>query len=60
MAICACGCLLEYAHDTQKGGLPHVTSLQVEQREDGILLDAAIRRNPERVQPAERGASPFW
>jgi DNA mismatch repair protein MutS len=46
-AICAAGCLLQYAKDTQRGNLPHIHSISVENREDGVALDAASRRNLE-------------
>ena len=47
IAISAAGCLLQYAKDTQRGNLPHVHSISVENREDGVALDAASRRNLE-------------
>lgn len=47
LGICAAGCLLQYAKDTQRGALPHICSISVENREDGIALDAASRRNLE-------------
>ena len=47
IGICAAGCLLQYAKDTQRGALPHICSLSVENREDGIALDASSRRNLE-------------
>ena len=47
VAICAAGCLLQYAKDTQRGNLPHIHRISVENREDGVALDAASRRNLE-------------
>ena len=47
VAISAAGCLLQYAKDTQRGNLPHIHSISVEDREDGVALDAASRRNLE-------------
>ncbi|MDG1694356.1 MAG: DNA mismatch repair protein MutS [Porticoccaceae bacterium] len=47
LAICAAGCLLQYAKDTQRGNLPHIHSISVENSEDGVALDAASRRNLE-------------
>jgi DNA mismatch repair protein MutS len=47
IAICAAGCLLQYAKDTQRGNLPHIHCISVENREDGVALDAASRRNLE-------------
>jgi len=46
-AIIAAGVLLHYVKETQRCALPHITRLQLEQRDDGILLDAASRRNLE-------------
>jgi len=46
-ALCAAGCLLQYAKETQRAALPHIRALQVERREDSIILDAATRRNLE-------------
>ena len=46
-AVAAAGCLLQYARDTQRNTLPHLTGLQLEQREESIILDAASRRNLE-------------
>ena len=46
-ALCAAGCLLQYAKETQRTQLPHVRAIHVERREDGIILDAATRKNLE-------------
>ncbi len=46
-AVGAAGCLLQYVQDTQRSSLPHLQGLRVEQREDGIIIDAATRRNLE-------------
>ncbi|MCP3869685.1 MAG: DNA mismatch repair protein MutS [Gammaproteobacteria bacterium] len=46
-AIAAAGCLLQYVEDTQRRALPHLRGLTVERREDGIIIDAATRRNLE-------------
>ncbi|MFW2405007.1 MAG: DNA mismatch repair protein MutS, partial [Gammaproteobacteria bacterium] len=46
-AVDAAGCLLQYVRDTQRGALPHIESLQTEQFDDGLLIDAATRRNLE-------------
>lgn len=48
-ALCAAGALLQYAKETQRGALPHVRAIQVERREDSLMLDAASRRNLELV-----------
>ncbi len=47
LAICAAGCLLQYARDTQRSRLPHIRRLQVEQHDEAVILDAATRRNLE-------------
>lgn len=45
--LSAAGCLLHYARDTQRSALPHIRRLQVEDRRDALLMDAATRRNLE-------------
>jgi DNA mismatch repair protein MutS len=47
VALCAAGCLLQYTKETQRAALPHIRILQVERREDSLILDAASRRNLE-------------
>ncbi len=47
LAVGAAGALLQYARDTQKGALPHLTALARESRDDALVLDAATRRNLE-------------
>ena len=47
IAIIAAGALLQYVNETQRTALPHINSLQVESSDDGIILDAASRRNLE-------------
>ncbi len=46
-ALCAAGCLLSYARETQRTALPHVRSLAHENRDEAVILDAATRRNLE-------------
>ncbi|MFQ5636106.1 MAG: DNA mismatch repair protein MutS, partial [Gammaproteobacteria bacterium] len=46
-AIGAAGCLLQYVRDTQRSALPHIESLQTERIGDGLVMDAATRRNLE-------------
>lgn len=46
-AIGAAGALLQYAKDTQKTALPHITGLVIEHHDDAIILDAATRQNLE-------------
>ncbi len=47
LALCAAGCLLQYARDTQRSLLPHIRAISLEQRDDAVILDAASRRNLE-------------
>ena len=47
LAIRAAGALLQYVRDTQKTALPHIRALNVEERTDALILDAASRRNLE-------------
>jgi DNA mismatch repair protein MutS len=47
LAIGAAGCLLQYLSETQKSALPHLRGIRCEQRDEGLLLDAATRRNLE-------------
>jgi DNA mismatch repair protein MutS len=47
LAICAAGCLLGYAKETQRTALPHLRSLHHERIESTVILDAASRRNLE-------------
>ncbi|HGX91757.1 MAG TPA: DNA mismatch repair protein MutS, partial [Candidatus Tenderia sp.] len=46
-AVCAAGCLMQYARDTQRAALPHIQGMRIERREDTVVLDAASRRNLE-------------
>ncbi|KPP97929.1 DNA mismatch repair protein MutS [Marinobacter sp. HL-58] len=47
LAICAAGCLLQYAKETQRTALPHIRKLSRERREEAVILDATSRRNLE-------------
>ena len=47
LAIGAAGALLHYARATQRSELPHLERLEVEHRDDSVLLDSATRRNLE-------------
>jgi len=47
LALTAAGALLNYVQETQRTALPHINSLNVEHGEEGIILDAASRRNLE-------------
>lgn len=46
-AVAAAGCLLAYARETQRTGLPHIRSIGVEDRDQAVAMDAATRRNLE-------------
>lgn len=46
-AIAAAGALLQYAQETQRNALPHLQSLQLEQADSTLHLDAATRRHLE-------------
>ncbi|WP_168013875.1 DNA mismatch repair protein MutS [Halomonas salinarum] len=46
-AMTAAGVLIDYARDTQRSALPHVTAIGVENRDDAVVIDAASRRNLE-------------
>ncbi|WP_027858808.1 DNA mismatch repair protein MutS [Marinobacterium jannaschii] len=47
LALAAAGCLLQYAKDTQRSALPHIRRIQIEQRAESVVLDAATRKNLE-------------
>jgi DNA mismatch repair protein MutS len=47
IAISAAGCLLQYVKDTQRSGLPHIHGIQVEHRDEHVILDAISQRNLE-------------
>ncbi|MDJ0864432.1 MAG: DNA mismatch repair protein MutS [Gammaproteobacteria bacterium] len=55
-AIGAAGCVLQYARDTQRTGLPHIRSVRMERREDSIILDSASRRNLELLENLSGGS----
>ncbi|MFC4538215.1 DNA mismatch repair protein MutS, partial [Chromohalobacter sarecensis] len=46
-ALTAAGVLIDYARDTQRSRLPHVTGIAVENRDEAVVIDAASRRNLE-------------
>ena len=54
--LCAAGCLLQYAKDTQRTTLPHIRSITMEREQDSIIMDAATRRNLEITQNPAGGA----
>ncbi len=47
VGINAAGCLLQYAKEMQRGPLPHVNTLIVDQRDQFVVLDAASQCNLE-------------
>lgn len=47
VALCAAGCVLHYAQETQRTALPHINAIHLAQNSDTILLDSATRRNLE-------------
>src|SRR5476649_1825964 len=49
-ALRAAGCLLQYEKDTQRTALPHIRGVTMERQKDGIIMDAATRRNLELTQ----------
>ncbi len=49
VALCAAGCLLQYARETQRTALPHIRAIYVERRDESVILDAATRRNLELI-----------
>ncbi|AKD38865.1 DNA mismatch repair protein MutS [Pasteurella multocida subsp. multocida OH4807] len=50
LGLCAAGCLLQYAKDTQRTALPHIQSITLLRHSENIQLDAATRRNLELTQ----------
>ena len=46
-AICAAGCLFNYAQETQRTNLQHIVALTVENPGNNVTLDAATRKNLE-------------
>ena len=58
VAIETAGCLLNYAKETQRTALPHIRGLRVDSQEDGIIMDAASRRNLELTENLS-GATDF-
>ncbi|WP_293730881.1 DNA mismatch repair protein MutS [uncultured Actinobacillus sp.] len=50
LGLCAAGCLLQYAKETQRTALPHIQSICLIENAENIQLDAATRRNLELTQ----------
>ena len=55
LTIAAAGSLLQYAKQTQRSLLPHLTALQLETREHYVILDAATQRNLELIENLQGG-----
>lgn len=55
IALCAAGCVMQYVKDTQRGALPHIRSILLENHSDTVLIDAATRRNLELTQNLSGG-----
>lgn len=55
LALRAAGCLLQYAKDTQRTSLLHIRAVILERQQDGIVMDAATRRNLELTQNISGG-----
>jgi DNA mismatch repair protein MutS len=47
LAVMAAGVLLDYLQETQRTALPHLRSIQLEQKDEFLHLDAISRRNLE-------------
>ena len=47
LAIAAAGALLAYVRETQKTALPHLISMNTEERDAALIMDPATRRNLE-------------
>jgi len=47
LGLIAAGALMQYVKQTQKTTLPHIRSIQVERRDEALILDANTRRNLE-------------
>lgn len=48
-AVCAAGCLLQYAEETQRAALTHLQAIHVEHPQEYIMLDATSQRNLELI-----------
>ncbi len=57
LGLCAAGCLLQYARDTQCGNLPHIQSISLLDRSHFIQLDTATRANLELTQNLSGGVA---
>lgn len=55
IALCAAGCLLQYAKYTQRQALPHIQTLKIENRDESVIIDSASQRNLELTQNLNGG-----
>jgi DNA mismatch repair protein MutS len=58
LGLAAAGALFQYAHNTQRQALAHVTRLKVESESEYLRLDAATRRNLEISETLRGEAAP--
>ncbi|WP_408065651.1 DNA mismatch repair protein MutS [secondary endosymbiont of Trabutina mannipara] len=57
LALCAAGCLLQYTKNTQcTSSLPHINTISLENKQEGILMDATTQRNLEITQNFSGGS----
>ncbi|MEW6998364.1 DNA mismatch repair protein MutS [Colwelliaceae bacterium BS250] len=56
LGLAAAGCLLQYVKDTQRSALPHIRTIKAESYSEGVILDAATRRNLELTQNLSGGS----
>lgn len=57
LAQACAAALLHYARETQQSALPHIRSLQLEQSDHYLRLDATTRRNLELTEPLFAGGT---
>jgi DNA mismatch repair protein MutS len=55
LGIAAAGCILKYVYETQKTVLPHISRLQLENRDESLILDPGTRRNLELFENLQGG-----
>lgn len=56
LSLCAASAVLDYAGQTQKTQLPHVTTLKKQPAEDYMYIDPSTRRNLELVRTIKDGS----
>ncbi len=55
LALIAAGCILQYCKETQRSALPHINRIQIEDRQDSVILDIHTRRNLELSRNSTQG-----